>query len=534
MFVDSVNNSSNNSGNVVGQKYLVVDDEIAKNEIDKEDFILDIGADKNLALFASNYEEALRMINLHSDIAICFIDSKIPKNERDLYSFEPNVQNSSSEWGISLIPEINKVRQHTIIVVYSAYVTKTYLKTKVRQFSNIKGFFGKPGGIRHRQKLYLEAISNGSSWKKRQDVNSSVESAFDYSALDENLSAYLREKTTGIKRLVRRSGQDLIDIGKSLIDVKDKLEHGQFYLWLETEIGLNYRTANRFMSVAERFKSEQLLDLDILPSALYELSAPSVPEAATEEALFRAKQGEKINVDTAKKIKRKHIDTDSSTLLPNKPAGVENTAENTVLRQEQVNRQRSSDHDDGQKRYDLADIPLSKESYQKSSTFRSSSSGDELSIVADARNRSSKQQKIIKIIPQQNLYSLGEHLLFCGDPNSTQFTRHLTSEVSLNLIFSNQKNWNFSFDRADSEVRFYSRYSHDIDVQLLLEAVERYIKITTDGGDSITICFIPHPDILLLAHQLGCRCFISEPDRSKCEAVIAVWKEFEANNQQVR
>ena len=75
----------------IRQKYLVVDDEIVNNENDKEDFILDIGVNKDLALFATNYEEALRIINLHPDIAICFVDSKIPKNERDLYNFDPLV-----------------------------------------------------------------------------------------------------------------------------------------------------------------------------------------------------------------------------------------------------------------------------------------------------------------------------------------------------------------------------------------------------------------------------------------------------------
>ena len=400
MFVGNAN-TSNKSRSAIGHKYLVVDDEIAKNEVDKEDFILDIGVDKNLALFASNYEEALKTIELHPDITICFIDSKIPKNERDLYSFEPNVRNSSSEWGISLIPEINKLCSNTIIVVYSAYVTKTYLKTKVKQFNNIKGFFGKPGGIKHRQKLYLDAVRDRLSEKQSEDVAEADKSTFDYSLFDEDLSAYLREKTTGIKQLVRRSGQDIINIGQSLIDVKGKLEHGQFYLWLETEIGLNYRTANRFMSVAERFKSEQLLDLDILPSALYELSAPSVPETATEEALSRAKRGEKINVSTAKQIKSKHSTT-PDTSISNKPA----TAKDTV-RQKQVSRDRSGK--------------------QKSSAIETGVVGK--SSVEPTENDALRQQ-IVKVIPQQNLYALGEHLLFCGDPNSPQFTKHLIQFLS--------------------------------------------------------------------------------------------------------
>ena len=476
MFVDNIDNSSNKNEGVTPQKYLVVDDELVKNEVDREDFILDIGVNKDLALFASNYEEALRIINLHSDIAICFIDYRIPKNERDLYDFEANVQDGSSEWGISLIPEINKVHKHTTIVVYSAYVTENYLGTKVEQFNNIKGFYGKPGGIKHRKELYLEATRTGSSLEKQENTTNSSSAIakgdesvrFDYSELDEDLSIYLREKTVKIKDLIKRSTQDIIDIGQSLIDVKNKLEHGQFRPWIETEFSWDHRTANRFMSVATKFKPEQLSDLNILPSALYELSAPSVPEAARKEALSRAKQGEKINSGTAKEIKREHLTRQNNALLTNRSTTVE-----------------KQDKD--------------------------------------------KQQEILKVIPQQNLYSLGKHLLFRGDPNSQKFLQHLPSEISLNLAFPTDKNWLFGGERYSSQVSFHSEHYYDFDLQLLLEAIERYIKITTDGGDNITICFIPHPDILLLAHRLDCRCFIAEPESSKCEALLAAWKDFELN-----
>ena len=140
-----------------------------------------------------------------------------------------------------------------------------------------------------------------------------------------------------------------------------------------------------------------------------------------------------------------------------------------------------------------------------------------------------KQQEILKVIPQQNLYSLGKHLLFRGDPNSQKFLQHLPSEISLNLAFPTDKNWLFGGERYSSQVSFHSEHYYDFDLQLLLEAIERYIKITTDGGDNITICFIPHPDILLLAHRLDCRCFIAEPESSKCEALLAAWKDFELN-----
>ena len=503
MSYSSIHGLSNKERSILRQKYLVVDDEIVKNETDKEDLILNIGVSQDLALFASNYEEALKIINLHSDIAICFIDSKIPRNNRDLYNFEQNAS-SNGEWGISLIPEINKAHKNTDIVVYSAYVTKTYLKSKIGQFNNIKGFFGKPEGIRHLKKLYLEAIlkedarpeskaqaatsssghvSSSASAERKNNLAEPTKDEFDYSVLDRELSVYLHEQVAEIKRLVRRSAQDLVDIGQSLIDVKQKLEYGQFLNWLKSEFSWSSRTANRFMRVAQIFGSDNLSDLNILPSALYELSAPSIPATAAREALLRAEQGEIINVDKARKIKTKHLTVASSTA----------TTEDRV----QPNLLPNNDN---------------------LTTDSTSTTND--ATVSPEQNK----PQIVKVIRQQKFWQLGEHLLFYGEPNSAEFARHLPSSIALNLAFPNQKDWFLTGSQANSNLSFQSSYGEDLDIQLLLEAVERLIRITTSEGDNIVICFIPHPAILTLAHQLGCRCFLGEPDLSKCKAVRNAWE----------
>src|SRR5262249_13855209 len=54
------------------------------------------------------------------------------------------------------------------------------------------------------------------------------------------------------------------------------------------------RTAQRFMNVGERFKNDNLSDLDIAPSALYLLAAPSTPENVGNDILSRARAGQRI------------------------------------------------------------------------------------------------------------------------------------------------------------------------------------------------------------------------------------------------
>lgn len=129
---------------------------------------------------------------------------------------------------------------------------------------------------------------------------------FDYSALTSESRIVVMQKTSEIKTLIRRSVQDIIDIGTKLIEVKDQLGHGEFGKWLSAEFNWNERTARRFMSVADAFKTDTVSDLKIGAKALYLLAAPSTPDEAREEALEIAKSGETITYTTAKAIVAQH------------------------------------------------------------------------------------------------------------------------------------------------------------------------------------------------------------------------------------
>lgn len=64
------------------------------------------------------------------------------------------------------------------------------------------------------------------------------------------------EKTTAeILMLKDQTAQNIIEIGKRLIEVKDNLEHGEFINWLENKVDFTKRTAQRFMKVATAFSN---------------------------------------------------------------------------------------------------------------------------------------------------------------------------------------------------------------------------------------------------------------------------------------
>ncbi|NJM90267.1 MAG: DUF3102 domain-containing protein [Hydrococcus sp. RU_2_2] len=125
-------------------------------------------------------------------------------------------------------------------------------------------------------------------------VPAPVSSSFDYTALDIDTASFVRQQTGEIHELVRRSAQDIFEIGQKLIQVKEKLGHGNFRNWLIAEFDWNERTAQNFMNVARQFKSETVAHLPLAATALYILSAPSTPAEIREEAIARAQGGEPI------------------------------------------------------------------------------------------------------------------------------------------------------------------------------------------------------------------------------------------------
>jgi hypothetical protein len=127
---------------------------------------------------------------------------------------------------------------------------------------------------------------------------------FNYELLESDVVDAVRAAADHIRSKVKKAIVDIIEVGKELLVVKETVAHGHFGAWLKAEFGWGERTAQNFMSVAERFgaKSEIIADLKIQPTAAYLLASPTVPDEARERALQRAEAGEQITSAIAKKI----------------------------------------------------------------------------------------------------------------------------------------------------------------------------------------------------------------------------------------
>lgn len=125
---------------------------------------------------------------------------------------------------------------------------------------------------------------------------------FEYDVLEAGKRRIVQQHTNEIKSLMRRSSQDIIDIGQKLIEVKKQLGHGNFRKWLKLEFNWSISTATKFMQVWEQFKCVNFTYLNITASTLYLIAAPSTPRKARVEVLERASSGENISYTEAKKI----------------------------------------------------------------------------------------------------------------------------------------------------------------------------------------------------------------------------------------
>ncbi len=105
-----------------------------------------------------------------------------------------------------------------------------------------------------------------------------------------------------IKFYLGQTAQNIIEVGKRLIQAKSLVQHGQWLNWLEQNFQLTERTARRFMQISERFS--KTVDVDrFQPSQLTELLA--LPDAEETEKFITEKtaEGKKVAEMTIKQLR---------------------------------------------------------------------------------------------------------------------------------------------------------------------------------------------------------------------------------------
>ena len=127
-----------------------------------------------------------------------------------------------------------------------------------------------------------------------------IQIGFDYAALPVDAALTARAAAERIKLRLKRTVEDIIEIGRELTAVKDELPHGQFLPWIAAEFEMSERTAYNFMDVAGKFGDKVATVANFSSKVLYALSAPSTPDAVIEKAVAKAESGEKVTVADVK------------------------------------------------------------------------------------------------------------------------------------------------------------------------------------------------------------------------------------------
>lgn len=116
---------------------------------------------------------------------------------------------------------------------------------------------------------------------------------------------FLEKHVAQIRRLVKRTVEDVVEIGRLLTECKQLVGHGHWLPWLKREFGWSEATALNSMRVYELSQSRNFADLNAGLSIVYLLAAPATPEAALDE-IFEQAATAPISIMDARAIINKH------------------------------------------------------------------------------------------------------------------------------------------------------------------------------------------------------------------------------------
>ena len=107
----------------------------------------------------------------------------------------------------------------------------------------------------------------------------------------------LPQLTIEIKFYLNQTAQNIIEVGKRLIQAKELVAHGEWQNWLQNNFNLKYTAATRFMQIAERFSNLPTSE-HLNTSQMFEMLA--LPAGDEEKFIknTRFKAGQNVPRDT--------------------------------------------------------------------------------------------------------------------------------------------------------------------------------------------------------------------------------------------
>ncbi|NJR71042.1 MAG: DUF3102 domain-containing protein [Synechococcales cyanobacterium CRU_2_2] len=314
----------------------------------------------------------------------------------------------------------------------------------------------------------------------RPKHQSQLNTLFDYASLQVADRQVIEKCTLEIRDRLRRSAQDILEIGQRLAEVRSHLQYGQFLTWLNTEFGWSQRTAYNFINVYETFgdKVAKLAKVDIATSVLYRLASPSVSEELRAEVLEEAQSGKNIT----------------------------NKAFKQMLEQRQQTKQVFGNSLD-QSRHPSEMLEASSSENQRHAP--------EIRVVIPqiVQHPSPVAQPLVSL--QSDWYQLGDnHLIFCGDTASPAFV-HCAPAAKLAIAFT-EEDWGHDWlvEQVDRIVVLPERDSRP-------ETFQQLVQLLSHPGDILILPWLPFASMVAIAHRLGRKVYAGDPEAKRCERAIA-------------
>lgn len=108
--------------------------------------------------------------------------------------------------------------------------------------------------------------------------------------------AWLDQQTAAIQSHLKRSTEHILEAGRILVAVRERLPYGTYLAWIGASLRLSPDTAQRWARVAEMFGGEDHKPLIAAsdPYAICELARPSVPDVVRSAARLAVDRGERV------------------------------------------------------------------------------------------------------------------------------------------------------------------------------------------------------------------------------------------------
>jgi hypothetical protein len=125
---------------------------------------------------------------------------------------------------------------------------------------------------------------------------------FNYNDLDAKVADEAKAAAERIKGAIKKERNAIIEIGRDLIAMKDKLGHGNFGKWIDAEFDMSPSSAERYMHVAERIGDKIVSLTNLKRETIYALAATSTPDEMRSEVIDLVAGGKMSDADARERI----------------------------------------------------------------------------------------------------------------------------------------------------------------------------------------------------------------------------------------